>query len=79
MRTAALVSRPEYAAAYQNRGVAYANLTYNERAIEDYDVAIRLDPQDVNAYYNRGVSYQNLGLQAQADRDFAKAKELGVE
>ena len=34
---------------------------------------------DAYAYYNRGYSYRNLGQQEQADRDFAKAKELGVE
>ena len=34
---------------------------FRERAIEDYDKAIELDPNDAQAYYNRGNSYGNLG------------------
>ena len=62
-----------------NRGNAYYDLGQYERAIEDWDEAIRLNPQAADAYYNRGLAYERLGRQEQADRDFAKAKELGVE
>jgi Tfp pilus assembly protein PilF len=51
----------------------------HQRAIDDLDKAIRLDPQYEDAYYNRGIAYRNLGQQKIADRDFARAKELGVE
>ena len=57
----------------------YDELDQPERAIEDYSQAIRLDPQYAKAYYNRGIAYGNLGQQEIANRDFAKAKELGVE
>ena len=30
-------------------------------AINDYDEAIRLDPQFASAYYNRGLAYHSLG------------------
>ena len=70
---------PQNADAYYNRGIAYYNLGQDERAIEDWDEAIRLNPEYAKAYYNRGVTYEHLGKQEQADRDFAKAKELGVE
>ncbi len=30
-------------------------------AIEDYDEAIRLDPQFASAYVNRGIAYRRLG------------------
>ena len=30
-------------------------------AIDDYDEAIRLDPQFASAYYNRGLAYYRLG------------------
>ena len=50
-----------------------------ERKIQDFDEAIRLDPQDAKAYNNRGVAYEYLGQQELADRDFARAKSLGVE
>ena len=43
------------------RGVAYFQLGLNERAIQDYDKVIRLDPQNVGAYKNRGIAYSYLG------------------
>ena len=61
------------------RGNMYFELGQYERAIQDYDEAIRLDPEYANAYYNRGIAYGNLGQQELADRDFARAKSLGVE
>ena len=62
-----------------NRGWDYAEQGDYENAIEAYDEAIRLNPQYAKAYNNRGIAYGLLGQQEQADRDFAKAKELGVE
>lgn len=41
--------------------------------IEDYDKAIRLDPNNVYAYNNRGNAYFNLGLYQQAIEDFSQA------
>ena len=46
--------------AYSNRGNAYSWLGQYLRAIQDFDEAIRLDPQLVLAYYNRGDTYLNL-------------------
>jgi Flp pilus assembly protein TadD len=50
-----------------------------ERAIQDYDVVIRLDPQEAMAYYIRGLVYERLGKTKEAELDFQKAKELGYE
>ena len=61
-------------------GASTVTLGQHQRAVEDFNVAIRLDPQYAWAYYGRGVAYDNLGqkgAQELADRDFAKAKELG--
>ena len=58
---------------------AYYYLGQYERAIEDYDEAIRIDPEYGKAYYNRGIAYEILGQQPRAERDFERAKELGVE
>ncbi len=70
---------PEFATAYYNRGLAYADLGQYERAIQDWDEAIRFNPEYAAAYNNRGVAYEIIGKQIEAERDFAKAKELGVE
>src|SRR5690242_15224276 len=56
----------EIAAAFNKRGNAYRAKGDLERAIADYDEAIRLDPGDASAFVNRGLAYA-------AKRDFDQA------
>jgi tetratricopeptide (TPR) repeat protein len=42
-------------------------------ATNNYDEAIRLNPQSAEAYYKRGLEYQKLGQQEPAIADFDKA------
>jgi regulator of sirC expression with transglutaminase-like and TPR domain len=51
---------PEYTYAFNNRGLAYADLKQFEKAIQDYDQAIELNPKDFNAFNNRGTAYAKL-------------------
>ncbi|MCB9460989.1 MAG: tetratricopeptide repeat protein [Anaerolineaceae bacterium] len=67
---------PQYAYAYNNRGVAYRNLEQYEQAIADYDQAIQLDPQYASAYYNRGYAYDELKQYEQAIADYDQAIQL---
>jgi len=62
---------------YYNRGIAYNELDQYQRAIKDYNEAIRLQPDDVDAYYNRGVVYLKQGNNKPGCRDAQKACELG--
>ena len=72
--------------AYNNRGIAYLQLREttpfgpiydpDERAIQDFDKAIQLDPNDGDAYVNRGLAYDALGQYAKANADKAKACSL---
>ncbi|MBE9595184.1 MAG: tetratricopeptide repeat protein, partial [Proteobacteria bacterium] len=59
-----------------NRGAAYANLNLHERAIEDYDKALELNPKYAMAYHNRGGAYANLKQYERAIEDYNKAIEL---
>ena len=55
--TNAINLKPNYSAAYNNRGAALDSLQRYDEAISDYSQAITLDPKYFAAYNNRGVSY----------------------
>ena len=49
---------------YHNRGLSYAKLGEHERAVEDYNVAIQLEPDYVDSYIVRGLSLTGLDAEA---------------
>ena len=53
--------------AFRDRGAAYYFKKDYERAIKDYDEAIKLDPRSDRAYANRGAAYGKLGRNAEAN------------
>ena len=62
--------------AYYNLGLAHYNKGEYSKAVECYNKAIALEPNDAEAYNNRGVAYSKLGRRKDAKRDYAKAYEL---
>lgn len=74
--TKAIELNPNYAEAYNNRGVAYYDKGEFNKAIEDYNKAIELNPNDAEAYNNRGVAYKKKGDIFKAIEDYTKAIEL---
>jgi tetratricopeptide (TPR) repeat protein len=74
------------AVAFTNRGLGYGRTFQTERAFEDFNQAIRLDPTYAPPYYHRGNMYLERGEIRRAEEDFdqvARLKrreaELGVE
>jgi tetratricopeptide (TPR) repeat protein len=61
---------------YLNRGNAYKDKGLYDRAIQDYDRAIELDPKYADAYYNRGNAYKDKGLYDRAIQNYDRAIEL---
>jgi tetratricopeptide (TPR) repeat protein len=61
---------------YVNRGAAYAGKGDLDRAIADFDDAIRRDPKFAGAYFNRGSAYQVKGDLDRAIADFNEAIRL---
>ena len=57
-----------YANAYNNRGIALAEIKNYSDAIKDYDLALKLNKDFFNAYLNKGVALKNL-------KEFKKAIE----
>ena len=70
---------PQLALAYNDRGSVYDSLGEYQRAIQDYDQAIRLEPQDALAYANRALAYTDLGKAMEAQQDVARAAQLGFD
>jgi tetratricopeptide (TPR) repeat protein len=69
-------TREVLVAAYVNRGFNYDNKGEHDRAIVDFDEAIRLNPQYALAYNNRGVAYNGKGSYDRALLDLDEAIRL---
>jgi len=77
--TKAIELDPEYALAYNNRGLAKYYLKDYASTIKDYDRAIELNPEDAIAYNNRGIAKRKLKDYASAIKDYNRAIELDPE
>jgi tetratricopeptide (TPR) repeat protein len=53
--------KPDYAGAFNNRGVARHDKKDFEGALKDYDEAIRIKPDDADAFNNRGIARKVKG------------------
>jgi tetratricopeptide (TPR) repeat protein len=69
-------SGAEAAWAYLDRGLAYENLAQYDRAIRDYDEAIRLQPNRGLFFADRGNAYQDKGQYERAIQDYDAAIRL---
>jgi tetratricopeptide (TPR) repeat protein len=64
------------AIAYNNRGIAYFETQDYDRALADYNAAIRLDPEFAAATYNRGNAYRAKGDNDRAIIDYNEALRI---
>ena len=64
------------AIAYYSRGGAFSNKGDRDRAIADYTMAIKANPQYADAYAGRGIVYQAKGDRDRALADYTKAIEI---
>jgi tetratricopeptide (TPR) repeat protein len=67
---------PQDAVGYYNRGNAYYQNKDYERAIENYNEALRLDPKDFKAYCNRGCAYEAKKDYDRAIQDYSESIRL---
>ncbi|MCC7085685.1 MAG: tetratricopeptide repeat protein [Pirellulales bacterium] len=56
----AILKSPRFALAYTNRGLAYLQLDEPEKAVLDFDQAIRHDRRNPVHYYRRGIAQARL-------------------
>jgi lipoprotein NlpI len=67
------LSDQDLAALSKNRGLAYYHKKDYDRAIEDYDQAMRLGLKDSNSFYRRGLAYLEKNDYSRAIQDFDEA------
>jgi tetratricopeptide (TPR) repeat protein len=70
---------PQRPSVFLYRGLAYDHLGQFERAINDFDHALELDPGYGLAYYNRGLTYYNMRQFERAIEDFDQTIERDPE
>lgn len=75
--TRAIAEQPDYYSAYLNRAISYYELAEFQLAIEDYNNAERLNPQDPVLYMDRGNAFSRSGHYVEALTDHQRALELG--
>lgn len=71
--TFAIESKPNFAVAYFNRGVAYYQLEDYHKASDDFTHAILYNPNYLEAYINRCVGFIHLTNYQQAIEDCSQA------
>ena len=62
--------------AYCFRAFSYLNIGEYLNAIEDYSIAIKLDPTYDELYSNRSYCYHMIGEEEKSLNDYEMAKEL---
>ena len=75
--TAAIKADPAYAAAYNDRGVAYSALHHSAEATRDYTRALALRPENPDQIlFNRAMAYEDQGDLERAYQDYRQAADL---
>jgi len=72
----AIKLNPNYAEAYNNKGVVLKSLNRLEEAIENYNKAIKLKINYAEAYNNKGITLKTLDRFEEAIQNYNKAIEL---
>jgi tetratricopeptide (TPR) repeat protein len=70
------LSRSQLAATYSNRGIILANHGELDKAIEDQNKAIELDPDSARAHVNRGNVYYRYNRHNEALAEYNQAITL---
>ena len=66
----------DLATAFKNRGNAYDDKGRYDRALDDYDQAVTINPHDADALNNRGTTHSAMGHYDLAIRDYDQAIRL---
>lgn len=70
---------PANARAYNNRGLVHWDLNQNERAIDDFEQAVKLDPDYLYATWHLALVYDEDQQYAEAARTYTRTLALGLD
>ena len=73
------IANGDLAAAYFDRGLAWANSGEYDKAIDDYNSAVRFNPHLVDVYHSRGVAWVKKGEYDKAISDFNTAIRFNAQ
>ncbi len=71
-----IISDPNYASAWYNKGLSLANLSKHQEAITCYDKALDIDPNYANAWNNKGNALAKLSKYEEAIKHYDKALDI---
>ncbi len=74
-----LKCKPDYAAAWSQRGLAQGSLGQHEAAIASFDKALALRPDADWTWHNRGIALGKLGRYFEAVNSFERAIEFNPD
>ncbi|MGB1041702.1 MAG: tetratricopeptide repeat protein, partial [Flavobacteriales bacterium] len=67
---------PNYSYRYASRAFVKDKMGDTEGGIADYEIAVKLDPEDAIALNNLGLLQEKLGYKKSSERNFKKADDL---
>lgn len=68
--------QPNNSYRYSCRAFLKSKIGDMDGAIADYEIAVRLDPDDAIAYNNLGLAQENKGFRKKAEKSFQRSNEL---
>ena len=71
----AILVKPDYAAAYLNRGIVFLDAAQYELAMDDFNWALEQEPQNAVLYFRRGKAKFGLRRYEEAQSDFTASIE----
>jgi tetratricopeptide (TPR) repeat protein len=67
---------PNYIAALYNRGLLFDAKKEYERAIDDFNIALKIDPRNPFVLFRRGEAFLKKGSAGAGNADIAAAKAI---
>jgi len=72
----AILIKPDYVAAFYNRGLALTDKEEYAKAISDFTAVLRVDPKNPTVLYRRGATLLKSGDVEAGSADLATAKAI---